>query len=111
MRSLYLGLCVVGTVVPLAAFWPWLQHYGLDLPLLLRQIVASPPSLFAWCDVLIAAMAVIALVLVEGRRLGMRRRWLPIVALLMVGVSLALPMFLWMRERQLLAGRNTDNGT
>ncbi|MCC4594112.1 DUF2834 domain-containing protein [Xanthomonas campestris pv. phormiicola] len=111
MRGLYLGLCVVGTVLPLAAFWPWLQHYGLDLPLLLRQIAASPPSLFAWCDVLVAAVAVIALVLAEGHRLGMRRRWLPLVALLTVGVSLALPLFLWMRERQLAVARNAGNGT
>ncbi|MBN6150728.1 DUF2834 domain-containing protein [Xanthomonas sp. AmX2] len=111
MRGLYLGLCVLGTVLPFAALWPWLQRHGLDAPLLLRQIAASPPSLFAWCDVLVAAMAVIALVWVEGRRLGMRGRWLPIAALLTVGVSLALPLFLWMRERQLRAGRNTGNGT
>jgi hypothetical protein len=28
----------------------------------------------------------------------MRRRWLPLVALLTVGVSLALPLFLYLRE-------------
>jgi hypothetical protein len=35
---------------------------------------------------------------VEGRRAGLGRRWVPVVATLAVGVSLALPLFLYMRE-------------
>jgi hypothetical protein len=109
MRGVHLGLCVVGTVLPLSALWPWLRQHGLDPPWLLRQIAASPPSSFAWCDVLVAGFAVIALMPAEGRRLGMSTRWLPIVALLTVGVSLALPLFLWMRERRLALARDDGN--
>ena len=36
----------------------------------------------------------------EGRRLGMRRWWLPLFGL-SVGVSLVLPWFLWLREHHL----------
>jgi hypothetical protein len=50
--------------------------------------------------VLVSGMAVIALMAVEGRRLGMRRWWLPLLGL-SVGVSLALPWFLWLREHHL----------
>ncbi|UYC11667.1 DUF2834 domain-containing protein [Xanthomonas sp. CFBP 8445] len=110
MRALYAGLFVLGTALPLAAFWPWLQQYGLDVPLLLRHIAGSPQALFAWCDVLVAALAVIALVLIEGQRLGMRRRWLPLLALLTVGVSSGLPLFLWMRERRLALARGRAGG-
>jgi len=35
---------------------------------------------------------------VEGRRLAMSRLWGPIAANLLVGVSLGLPLFLYMRE-------------
>ena len=37
----------------------------------------------------------------ESSRLRIAGRWLPILALLLVGVSLAFPMFLYMRERNL----------
>jgi hypothetical protein len=37
----------------------------------------------------------------ESSRLEMRGRWLPVLAALTVGVSLALPLFLYMRELKL----------
>jgi len=37
----------------------------------------------------------------EGRRLGMKRWWVPLLGALLVGISLALPWFLWERERWL----------
>ena len=37
----------------------------------------------------------------EGRRNHVTGRWIPILALLTVGVSLALPLFLFLRERAL----------
>ena len=40
----------------------------------------------------------------EGRRLGLRHLWIPIAGNLTVGVSLGLPLFLYMREKQLEGG-------
>ena len=37
----------------------------------------------------------------EGRRLGVRHLWAPAVASLVVGVSLGLPLFLYLRQAQL----------
>jgi hypothetical protein len=37
-------------------------------------------------------------VFTEGRRLGMKNLWAPIAGNLAVGVSLGLPLFLYMRE-------------
>jgi hypothetical protein len=42
-----------------------------------------------------------AFVVIEGRRAGMKHLWAPIAANLAVGVSLGLPLFLYMRERSL----------
>ncbi|WP_272942324.1 DUF2834 domain-containing protein [Paenibacillus elgii] len=36
----------------------------------------------------------------EGKKLGMKRLWVYVIASLTVGVSLALPLFLFMRERR-----------
>lgn len=102
MQFLYLLLCIAGTALPLSQFLPWLSAYGLDMPLLLQQASASELSAFAWADVLVSGITVAVFIVVEGRRLGMRRLWLPICSLL-VGPSLALPLSLLLRQRHLAA--------
>jgi hypothetical protein len=97
-KTLYLGLCVVGTVLPYSQFIPFLQEHGLDPRAFLDQLFATHISgFFAW-DVIVSSVVLWIMVGVEGRRAGLGRRWVPVVATLAVGVSLALPLFLYMRE-------------
>ncbi|WP_343293521.1 DUF2834 domain-containing protein [Vandammella animalimorsus] len=100
MQRLYLALCLIGTALPLAQFIPWLAEHGLHLPLMWQQIQADRLSAFAWADVVVSALALIAFVLAESRRLGLRHGPLALLGLA-VGVSLALPLFLWLRQRHL----------
>lgn len=100
MRFVYLLLCIAGTALPLAQFVPWLSVNGLSVPLLLQQATSSDIAAFAWADVLVSGLATIALICVEGRRLGMHRLWLPLSSIA-IGPSLALPFFLYLRERHL----------
>jgi hypothetical protein len=103
-RNLYLSLCVLGLVLPYSQFLPFLQEHGLDLRLIVQQLFANRISSFFGLDVIVSSVVLLIFMRVEGRRLGMRRLWLPLVALLTVGVSLALPLFLYLREaRQELA--------
>jgi hypothetical protein len=46
-------------------------------------------------DVVISALALVAFILIEGTRIGLARRWMPIVATCIVGVWLGLPLFLY----------------
>ena len=101
MQATYLLLSVLGTLVPLSQFVPWLVKNGLAVPLLLQQAFWSPISAFAWADVLVSAVVVVVFIRTEGRRLRMSSLWAPVVALCVVGVSLALPLFLFMRERHI----------
>lgn len=105
MQIIYALLCILGTVLPLAQFVPWLANHGLDISLWVQQAIATPISAFAWLDVLVCGVAVVLLVLTVGRRLAMRRPWVLLLAL-GVGPSLALPLFLLLRERHLAAGPN-----
>lgn len=100
MRFVYLLLCIAGTALPLAQFVPWLSANGPNVQLLLQQATSSNIAAFAWADVLISGLATIALICAEGRRLGMRRLWLPLSSIT-IGPSLALPFFLYLRERHL----------
>jgi hypothetical protein len=102
MQLIYILLCIAGTALPLSQFVPWLAGYGLDVPLLLQQAISTYIAAFAWADVLISGIVVVVFVLAEGRRLAMRRLWLPL-SCLVVGPSLALPLFLFLRERHLAA--------
>jgi hypothetical protein len=52
-------------------------------------------------DVIVSGLVLWVFVTVEGRRAGMRQLWLPLAALLTVGVSLVLPLFRYRREESL----------
>ena len=75
MQATYLLLSVLGTLVPLSQFVPWLVKNGLAVPLLLQQAFWSPISAFAWADVLVSAVVVVVFIRTEGRRLRMSSLW------------------------------------
>jgi hypothetical protein len=100
-KYLYLLLCVAGTVLPYWQFAPFLRDHGLDVRLFVEQLFANPVSGFFGMDVVVSSAALWTLVAVEGRRAGIKHLWAPIVANLTVGVSLGLPLFLYMREARL----------
>jgi hypothetical protein len=52
-------------------------------------------------DVVVSAVVLGAFVSIEGARIALPRRWLPIVATCVVGVSLGLPLFLYQRQAHL----------
>ena len=99
VKQLYLALCVAGTVLPCWQFLPFLRDHGLDLPLFFQQLFATPVSGFFGMDVIVSSVVLWVFVLGEGRRAGVRYLWAPIAANLVVGVSLGLPLFLYLRER------------
>ncbi|HKQ19782.1 MAG TPA: DUF2834 domain-containing protein [Candidatus Eisenbacteria bacterium] len=97
-KTLYLLLCIPGTVLPYSALLPFFGEYGVDVRLFIEQMFWSRVGTFFVLDVVVSSVVLWVLVLVEGRRAGVRHAWAPIAANLAVGVSLALPLFLYMRE-------------
>ena len=59
-------------------------------------------SMFAM-DLMVSASVLWVFVFVEGRKRRMGHLWIYVVCTLLVGVSLALPLFLFMREGRLQA--------
>jgi hypothetical protein len=97
-KSIYLLLCVLGIVLPYSQLVPWVLENGLHLGLIFRQLFANRIGGFFGLDVMVSSVVLAGFVRTEGHRLGVRRLWLPIVGLLTVGVSCALPLFLYLRE-------------
>jgi hypothetical protein len=100
-KTIYLGLCFVGALLPYWQFVPWVMQHGMNVSLFLRELFANRISAFFGVDVLVSAVVLIVFIRVESRRLNIPRRWLPVLAVLLVGVSLGFPMFLYMRELRL----------
>ena len=100
-KHLYLGLCVAGTLFPYSQFIPFLRQHGLDFQLFLDQLFANRIAGFFGWDVIVSALVVGVFVCVDGRRYRIRGLWAPILAVLTVGVSLGLPLFLYLREGRL----------
>jgi hypothetical protein len=100
-KAIYLVLCFVGALLPYWQFVPWVVAHGMNLPLFVRELFVNRISAFFGIDLLVSAVVLAVFMRVESGRIQIHQRWLPIVAMLLVGVSLALPMFLYMREIRL----------
>ena len=101
LRHAYLGLCLAGIVQPYWALIPWLVEHGLDLPLFCQELFSTRIGAFFGLDVIVSAVVLFVFVFGEGRRMAIPRLWLPVLATLLVGVSLGLPLFLYLRQRKL----------
>jgi Terpene cyclase DEP1 len=108
-KAIYLVLCFVGALLPYWQFVPWVVEHGINLPLFVRELFVNRISAFFGMDVLVSAVVLVAFMRIENARLSIRRRWLPVFAVLLVGVSLALPLFLYMREARLEQLRSLEN--
>jgi hypothetical protein len=105
-KTTYLLLSILGAVLPYTQFLPWVTHNGLNIPHFFQQLFSNQIGGFFAMDVFVSAVAFLIFVGVESSRLGMRGwvTWLPLLAVLTVGVSLGLPLFLYLRELTLERG-------
>jgi Terpene cyclase DEP1 len=102
LRHLYLAFALVGLLLPYSQFLLWImERHGLNISLFVHDMFANQISAFFAIDVIVSAIVLIVFILGEGQRLGMRTLWLPVIATLLVGVSLGLPLFLYLRQIQL----------
>jgi hypothetical protein len=101
LKMVYLLLCIPGLALPYWQFLPWLSANGLHAKMFFQQLFANRISAFFGMDVLVSAVVLLVFASTEARRMKIQGRWLVLISLLLVGVSLALPLFLFFRERQL----------
>lgn len=97
-KHLYLLLCLIGTILPYLFLGPFLLEHGLDLRQMGEQLFANRISGFFGMDVIVTTVCLWIFVYFEGRKLRVKHLWAPVIASLTVGVSLGLPLFLFLRE-------------
>ena len=109
MQWLYLVAAILGTVLPLTQLIPFLTTYGLDIPVFFQQLFQNHVSGFFGMDVIVSSLVLWLFVFSEGRRRRMGNLWLYVVCNVALGVSPALPLFLFFRERKINAGRSAQS--
>lgn len=107
MLKLYLFLTVLGAVIPFGAFLPWLMGNGLNLVSFYHSATINPVSIFAWLDVFISAIVLLIYIVVDGRENKIKHNWVAVVATLTIGVSCGLPLYLYFKEKQRIALKET----
>jgi hypothetical protein len=105
-KNVYFLLCLLGIVIPYSLFLPWVFQNGLDWRLFLASLAANRISLFFVADVLVSAAVLVVFMRQESVRVKIRGSWITVVGLCLVGVSFALPMYLYLRERELDSERS-----
>ena len=100
-KTAYLALAILGAFLPYWKLLPWVADHGLNPALFVQELFVNRISAFFAMDVIVSAVVLIRFIRVESFRSGVRRWWLPAAGTLAVGVSLGLPLFLYMRELKL----------
>ena len=96
---LYLILSIVGAVGPYVFFARFFSGADTSLEAFVEQLFATPPAAGFTTDLLITSLAFWIWSWSVARREG--RRWWPYVIVnLVVGLSCAFPLFLYVRSRR-----------
>ncbi|MEM7002000.1 MAG: DUF2834 domain-containing protein [Pseudomonadota bacterium] len=96
MKNFYLGAAIAGAVIPYLFFIDFFTSVGFDLPLFLGALFANGAAGGFTADLLITS-AVFWVFLYSQQT---PRLWLYVLLNLTIGLSCALPAYLYWRESQ-----------
>jgi hypothetical protein len=105
MRQYYLVVAVVGTLWPYYFVGSFAVYNGFDVRLFVQQLLSARASLGFVVDLFISSFVFWPFLFKEAKHLNTPSPWLFIILNLAVGLSCALPLFLYFREKR--AGRLT----
>src|SRR5262245_23248188 len=97
-RQIFLVLAVVGLIRPYYFLISFLLEYGFDARLFLKQLFGTPISIFFAVDLLLSCVVFMIYAGRETNRYSIKHTWICTVALFTIGLSCALPLFLYLRE-------------
>lgn len=91
MKNVYLLLAIIGTVVPYFFFFDFFANHGLNLPAFVSSLFVNGAAGGFSADLLITSAAFWVYLLQRG----VARWWLYVLANLTIGLSCALPLYLY----------------
>jgi hypothetical protein len=100
MKRIYLILAVLGTIVPYGFFTPFIMQNGIALRDFASLLFVNLPAGGFTADLLITSAVFWIWSHRESQIHGVKHWWLFVVLNLTVGLSCALPLFLYFRQGQ-----------
>lgn len=97
LRNFYLLMAVVGTILPWLFFGQFFAANGLDIPRFVMDLFANGAASGFSVDVLISILVFLVWSFADARTHGVDRWWLVLPASCIVGLSLSLPLYLYLR--------------
>ena len=97
-KNIFLVLTIIGFIAP---YYFFLQVREFDLNTVFQQFAASKILSGIAADLLISVIVFWFFMFTEARKLEMKNAWVYFLATLLVGLSFALPLFLYYREVKL----------
>ena len=99
--NIYVALAVIGLIAPYLFFFQFFKANGLNLGLLVQQALINPVSIAFTVDLAISIIVFWIYMFSEANKLQMKNGWVYVLASLTIGLSFALTLFLYFRDRQL----------
>lgn len=96
-KQFYLAAAVVGTVVPWAFFGSFFAAEGIDILLFIESLFANGAAGGFSADVLISIAVFWVWSYADARRHNITRWWWVLPSSFTVGLSLSLPLYLYLR--------------
>ncbi|MGB3366664.1 MAG: DUF2834 domain-containing protein [Acidaminobacteraceae bacterium] len=97
IKKVHLLLLIIGAAVPLNYFVQFIVEYGFDLRMVFDQIHSSNILKFVASSVLLSSVTFLYFMYIESKKHKIYTWWICVIAIFTVGLSLALPLFLYIR--------------
>lgn len=99
LNRFYIIAMVAGTLVPWVFFGSWIGQNGLELGSFVADLFVNGAASGFSSDLLITSVVLWVWSYIDGRQLNVSLWWMVIPATLIVGLSLAFPLYLYLRSR------------
>lgn len=103
LKNFYALMAVIGTILPWYFFGTFIAANGLDIPLFVSSLFVNGAAGGFTADVLISALIFWVWSYIDANRNEVKNWWVVLPTMTLVGLSLALPLYLYLREGALQA--------
>lgn len=97
LKRFYLTMAIVGTVIPWLFFTSFIATEGVDLSLFITSLFVNGAAGGFSADILISATVFWVWSYHDAQQNNIQRWWIVVPGTLFVGLSLALPLYFYMR--------------
>ena len=100
MKNFYLLAAIAGAIIPYLFFYGFIQNHGLDIPAFVQALFVNNPAGGFTADLLFTSCVFWIYMIHKNRESGAPAPYWFIILNLTIGLSCALPAYLYARERQ-----------